>query len=176
MDFNFNSLEKKNPNRIYCWIDGGCHNSGRWKGYGAWGVRILSGQGSFPRTELLLSGGEIEVTNNQMEMQALIECLKRIDIENQKGNQEFQDIHMQIKTDSKYVIKCWNLMSKYQGEWGDLANEAFLSELYRYYVKWNKHVEIRWVKGHSGEIGNEIVDELCTKEISKLKFKFPKVS
>ena len=119
---------------ILIYTDGSCcPNPGR----GGWGYIAV-----FPDYDFYANGAEKYTTNNIMEMTAVIEALK-----------EFRKCtHFHIYSDSKYVINCA------QGLWKRKAN----LEVWREYDKYakGKTINFTWVKGHSGDHYNELVDKL----------------
>ena len=109
-------------------------------GKGGWGYIAV-----FSDHDIYGSGCEKHTTNNLMEMTAVIEALR-----------EFRDYtHFTIYSDSKYVINCAS------GLWKRKANLR-LWEQYDKYAK-GKSISFTWVKGHSGDHYNELVDKLSTE-------------
>lgn len=98
------------------------------------------------------SGGAAVGTNNIAELTACIEGLK--------ASQFFAAQEIELVSDSQYALGIAN------GEFSpnknlDLAND--LRELYN-----ATKAVTRWVRGHSGVLGNEIVDKMAKK--AKLQF------
>lgn len=79
---------------INIYTDGGCSNNQSDENHGGWGA-ILEYNGH--KKELY--GSKKNTTNNQMEMKAVIEALKSL---------KRYDIHINIFSDSAYVIDCFN--------------------------------------------------------------------
>ena len=133
---------------IEIFTDGACKGN---PGPGGWGALLRLGE-----HEKSLYGGELETTNNRMELTAAIrglEALKR-------------PAKVLLTTDSEYVMKGirewmpnwkkrgWKTASRQPVKNADLWK--MLDELV------NQHeVEWRWVRGHSGHRENEIADELA---------------
>lgn len=95
-----------------------------------------------------VSGGVNNITtNNRMELTAVIEALNFC---HDKKN-------IVIYSDSMYVIKCA------KGEWKRKKNV----DLWNKYtiVSKDKNIKWVWVKGHSNDHYNEIVDALAKKEV-----------
>mgnify|MGYP005662030987 FL=1 len=141
--------------RIKIYTDGACRcNPGR----GGWGVFIINGQ-----ENKKIFGGKIETTNNEMELTAAI-----------KGLESFNSpTDLDLYTDSKYVMdgindwihnwknNGWKTANKKPVKRSNLWKE--LDRLNNFHdVKWN------WVKGHSGDIGNDMADELANQGIDSL--------
>ena len=96
----------------------------------------------------VVSGGEAKSTNNRMEMTAVIEALKFVSGKNYT-----------IYTDSKLVINCA------QKFWKRNKNRD-LWDIYDI-VSEDKVLSWEWVKGHSGNKYNELVDDAARKEARK---------
>jgi len=88
---------------------------------------------------LLVSGGVPSSTNNRMELMAVIEALKSV------PNGEYE-----IYTDSLLTLNCA------QGMWKRKANLDLWDEYDK--VSQGKTLSWYWVKGHSGNKFNELVD------------------
>jgi ribonuclease HI len=111
-----------------------------------------------------LSGGEAASTNNRMELRAAIEALTALK----------QPCAVEFHTDSIYLrdgITKWLHGWKRNG-WRTKAKQPVKNEdLWRqldtavsmHQVNWH------WVKGHTGEAGNERCDELATAAIAAVK-------
>ena len=140
---------------VIIYTDGACRGN---PGPGGWGVLIEYGELSKQ-----LYGGDVSTTNNKMELTAAIMALKEIK----------EPCEIILYTDSKYVlqgIKEWIHNWKKRGWRGankkpvkniDLWKE--LDELRdKHNIKWN------WVKGHSGDPGNETADMLANRGIDEL--------
>ena len=143
--------------RIEIFTDGACSGN---PGIGGWGALLR-----YKDIEKELSGGELETTNNRMELTAVIEALKALKA----------TCNITLYTDSKYVmcgITEWMDNWKKNG-WkttnkkGDVKNV----DLWQQLDELIKHHEIRWVwvKGHNGHHENERVDTLARNEVAKLK-------
>ena len=143
--------------RIEIFTDGACSGN---PGIGGWGALLR-----YKDIEKELSGGELETTNNRMELTAVIEALKALKA----------TCNITLYTDSKYVmcgITEWMENWKKNG-WkttnkkGDVKNV----DLWQQLDELIKHHEIRWVwvKGHNGHPENERVDTLARNEVAKLK-------
>jgi len=109
-----------------------------------------------------LCGGEKETTNQRMELQAAIEALKVLN----------RPCAITIVTDSKYVltgITEWIHNWKKKG-WKNSKKEAVANrELWEALDLLNQKHDVtwQWVKGHSGDEGNERADELARAGIPK---------
>jgi len=125
-------------NDIIIHTDGACKGN---PGPGGWGT-VIEQNGNQQK----LSGSEPQTTNNRMEMTAVIKGLEAVD----------PSAKVLISSDSTYVI---NTMTK---GWKRKVNHDLWDQLDRL-VK-NRDISWRWVRGHSGDRGNELADALATKE------------
>ena len=135
------------------YTDGACRGN---PGPGGWGVLLLCGN-----KEKVLSGAMQMTTNNRMELTAAIEGLKAIT----------KPCKIAIYTDSEYVkngITQW-INQWRQRRWRTAAgkpvkNQDLWQELDQVLAQ-HKDVEWHWVRGHSGDMGNERADLLARTAI-----------
>ena len=141
--------------QVEIFTDGACRGN---PGPGGWGV-LLRFQGK----EKTLCGGELETTNNRMELTAAITGLESLN----------KPYSVTLTTDSKYVmngITDWIENWKKRG-WKTAAKKPVKNEdLWRRLDKACGQHEInwQWVKGHSGHRENELVDALANQGIDEL--------
>jgi ribonuclease HI len=143
---------KKNKHSVIIYTDGACKGN---PGLGGWGVVLRSGD-----KEKHLYGGEKNTTNNRMEMTAVIKALNALK----------SSCHIQLFTDSQYVNRGVN-------EWLQNWKKAGWRTASRAPVKnvdlWQAidelldghEIEWHWVKGHSGDPGNDLADELANRGV-----------
>lgn len=139
--------------RIFC--DGACSGN---PGPGGWACIVEKDGG---RQEL--SGGRAKTTNNQMELQALIEGLRSVDA----GTQVL------IITDSEYLSKgitTW-VAGWIRNGWKTASGQAVKNidqwqELHA--LVQQRPFRVQWVRGHSGHPENERCDELARAAIREL--------
>ncbi|HCU58590.1 MAG TPA: ribonuclease HI [Alphaproteobacteria bacterium] len=143
--------------RVEIYTDGACSGN---PGIGGWGVILR-----YRQTEKELSGGELNTTNNRMELTAVIEALKALKTR----------CNITLYTDSKYVM---NGITEWLENWkkngwktSNKKGEVKNVDLWQALDELVKVHEIRWVwvKGHAGHIENERVDTLARREVEKLK-------
>ena len=132
---------------VVMYTDGACKGN---PGPGGWGVWLRSGS-----SEKDLYGGELNTTNNRMELMAVIRGLEALN----------RPCTVDVYLDSVYVrkgitewirawkAKGWKTSAKQPVKNADLWRE--LDDL----VEGGPHtIEWHWVKGHSGDEGNERAD------------------
>ena len=143
------------PPQVEIYTDGACRGN---PGPGGWGVVLKSG-----KHEKTLHGGEQETTNNRMELKAAIEALRALK----------KPSEVVLHTDSKYVmdgITSWLASWKKRG-WKTASKKPVKNQdLWQELDKETGRHEIRWVwvKGHSGNDGNEQADALANQGIDEL--------
>ena len=140
---------------VTIYTDGACRGN---PGPGGWGALLISGE---TRKELL--GAEADTTNNRMELMAAIEALRALR----------RPAKVRLYTDSKYVctgFKEWLPNWKQRG-WKTADKKPVKNvDLWQALeVAAEPHdIEWHWVKGHSGNEGNEQVDALANAAIDTL--------
>ncbi len=144
---------------IYC--DGACSGNQYHVNAGGWGA-ILRHGGRVKE----IYGGELNTTNQRMEVMACIKALEQI---------KSTGLLIEVYTDSAYLVNCmqkkwyltwqkngWQNAKKQPVENRDLW-ERLLGLLSKYQVHFHK------VAGHSGDELNERADELARQGISHVK-------
>jgi ribonuclease HI len=150
-------MEKSNDEDVVdIFTDGACSGN---PGPGGWGA-ILRWRG----TEKELKGGELDTTNNRMELMAAIsglEALKR-------------SLPVRLHTDSQYVkngITTWIHGWKRNG-WRTASKDPVKNaDLWqRLDAAVARHqVEFHWVKGHAGHPENERADQLARDGLREVR-------
>jgi len=139
---------------VIVYTDGACRGN---PGPGGWGVLLRYGG-----REKSLSGGEAPTTNNRMELTAAIRALDALS----------ERCSVTLFTDSKYVMqglnewlpgwkkRGWKTADKKPVKNQDLW-QALDAANARHQVDW------RWVKGHAGDPGNEMADQLANRGLEQ---------
>jgi len=141
--------------QIDIYTDGACKGN---PGPGGWGALLRS---SVHEKEIF--GGERHTTNNRMEIMAVIESLRLVK----------KEAKVCIYTDSTYVkdgisswIKTWKINGWKTASKKPVKNEELWKELD---LLVSQHqIEWVWVKGHSGDEGNERADALANKGVTSV--------
>ena len=141
-------------NNIVIYTDGACKGN---PGEGGWGA-VIENKKSVNK----LYGYEKNTTNNRMEIVAAIKALKTFS--------EKSDII--IYTDSKYLmngindwINNWKKNNWKTSNKKDVKNVDLWKIIDELNLKHN--IDWNWVKGHSGNPGNEMADDLANLAISR---------
>ena len=140
---------------VEIYTDGACRGN---PGPGGWGALLRYGD-----VDKQLYGGEHLTTNNRMELKAVIEALSALS----------KPCKVTLTSDSTYVLKGireWLPNWKKRG-WRTAGKKPVKNE-----DLWKilddladvHEIEWHWVKGHSGHIENELVDQLANRGIDEL--------
>jgi ribonuclease HI len=122
---------------------------------GGWGALFR-----YRTVEKKLKGAVTGTTNNRMELMAAIEALRALKVKSR----------VRLWTDSKYVqqgITQW-LPNWKRRDWRTSANQPVKNaDLWRLLDEQQRRHDIQWcwVKGHSGDPGNETADALANDAI-----------
>jgi ribonuclease HI len=141
---------------VIIYTDGACRGN---PGRGGWGC-ILSYKGKVKE----LYGGDKDTTNNRMELMAAIQALEALT----------KPCTVWLYSDSSYVLKGiteWLPNWKKRG-WKTAAKQPVKNvDLWqRLDAAIGQHtVEWQWVKGHSGDKGNDRADALANLGIDSLR-------
>lgn len=130
--------------------DGACKGN---PGRGGWGVLLQQGE-----TSQELFGGELNTTNNRMELLAAIKGLQALP----------SGAIVELHTDSQYVqkgitewISGWKRRNWIRSGGGAVVNKDLWVQLDAEASK--RRVTWKWVRGHNGHPGNEAADRLANK-------------
>jgi len=140
---------------VEIWTDGACKGN---PGPGGWGALLRSGS-----KERELFGGARDTTNNRMELLAVIEALGALT----------RRCTVIVHTDSQYVkqgitewLRQWERRGWKTADRKPVKNVELWQQLdaqvQRHDVQW------RWVKGHSGDPGNERADALANRGVAQV--------
>ena len=140
---------------VEIYTDGACRGN---PGPGGWGALLRYGG-----VDKQLHGGELLTTNNRMELKAVIEALSALS----------KPCKVTLTSDSTYVLKGiseWLPNWKKRG-WRTAGKKPVKNEdLWKILddLAEMHNIEWQWVKGHSGHIENELVDQLANRGIDEL--------
>ncbi len=143
-------------NEVVIYTDGACKGN---PGPGGWGAWLKSGP-----SEKELFGGELNTTNNRMELTAVIEGLAALK----------RPCKVVLYLDSQYVrmgitewIRGWKAKGWRTSTKQPVKNVELWQRLDKLVSEGGHLIEWRWVKGHSGDPGNERADMLANKGVER---------
>ena len=126
------------------YTDGGCaFNPGGPGGYGAVIIENATD------VQEVVTDGYRSTTNNRMEIMALVAALEALP----------DGASVLAYSDSQYLINC------FAGAWARNKNHDLWNRLDK--AAAGKSIELRWVRGHSGNKFNELCDTLATHAMSQ---------
>jgi ribonuclease HI len=135
------------PAALMVWTDGACSGN---PGPGGWAWATVDGRQA--------SGGSPLTTNQRMEIQAALEAVRAL------------DGPLVVVSDSTYVVNCfrdgwwrgWLARGWLTSAKKPVANRDLWEPLVNA-VRERGDVTFRWVKGHSGDRMNDLVDQLAVR-------------
>ncbi len=141
---------------VVIYTDGACKGN---PGPGGWGAWLRSGS-----TEKELFGGQLDTTNNRMELTAVIEGLAALK----------RPCKVTLYLDSQYVrqgitewIRGWKAKGWRTSTKQPVKNVELWQRLDQLVEHGGHQIDWRWVKGHSGDPGNERADALANQGVLK---------
>ena len=130
--------------------DGACRGN---PGPGGWGAVLQYGSSTKE-----LCGGELDTTNNRMELMGAIQALETLN----------RPCRVQLHTDSQYVMKGitqwisgWKAKGWKTADKSPVKNEDLWKRLDA--ARARHDVDWRWIKGHAGHELNERADALARR-------------
>jgi ribonuclease HI len=142
-------------NSVEIYTDGACRGN---PGVGGWAA-TLSVDGHLKE----ISGAERLTTNNRMELTAVIRALESLQ----------RPVQADVFTDSEYVrkgitewIANWKARGWKTADKKPVKNQDLWEQLDK--LAAGHRIQWHWVKGHSGNEGNERVDRLANEAIDAL--------
>ena len=148
-------MTEKKSELVVIYADGACKGN---PGPGGWGALIRMGDHSKE-----LCGGEPITTNNRMELTAVIRGLQALK----------RACEVKLYTDSVYVqkgmtewIEAWKKRGWRTADKKPVKNDDLWQELDK--ISSQHKIEWLWVKGHSGDLGNERADALANQGVAQV--------
>ena len=138
---------------IVVYTDGACSGN---PGPGGWAWAVA------PDGEPNASGGDPSTTNQRMELRAALEALQTL---SPSGDT------IRVVSDSLYVVKCftdkWWVRWERNGWRNTKKQPVANADLWKPLVEFERvgNVEWGWVKGHSGDRLNDLVDRLAVAAV-----------
>ncbi|MET0144006.1 MAG: ribonuclease H [Ilumatobacteraceae bacterium] len=142
------------PRPVTVYTDGACSGN---PGPGGWAWAVA------PSGEPSGSGGAPLTTNQRMEITAVLEALRAL------GG----DSRVHVISDSTYVVNCfrdkWHVRWAANGWLNAKKQPVANADLWRPLIELVAagNVTMGWVKGHSGDMMNDLVDQLAVAAIPR---------
>ena len=157
----FYSKGEINIKKINIYSDGACLSNPGPGGY----CSILT----YKNAEKIISGGDIDTTNNRMELLAAISGLEAV--------KDIDNCEVDLYTDSKYVVdgiekgwaKNWRRNNWIKSDRNPALNPELWEKLLNAIERLNNNVNFIWLKGHNGHEYNERCDETARKIAAEYK-------
>jgi ribonuclease HI len=132
------------------YADGSCRGN---PGPGGWAWAVPDGP--------FASGAEIHTTNQRMEITAVLEALRTL-LATGVGV-------LEVRSDSTYVVNCfrnrwwvgWQRRNWRNTAGKPVANRDLWEPLFELALDPSHSISFSWVKGHSGDQWNDVVDRLA---------------
>lgn len=138
------------------YTDGACSGN---PGPGGWAWAATDGRQD--------SGGELRTTNQRMELTAVLEAVTQL-----AGP-------LRVVSDSAYVVNCFR--DKWYDGWKrrgwrnaagkPVANRDLWEPLVERYLARRSELSFTWVKGHSGDPMNDLVDRLAVEAAAAVQMR-----
>ena len=135
--------------RLVVFTDGACSGN---PGPGGWGWAVA------PDGAPSASGGEADTTNQRMEVYAVLDAIRTLTTDGTP---------IEIVSDSTYVVNCfrdrWWAKWEKNGWKNSKKQPVANTDLWKPLIELVKGADVtwRWVKGHSGDPMNDLVDRLA---------------
>lgn len=142
---------------VAIFTDGACSGN---PGPGGWAAILQAGG-----HEKVISGSDVQTTNNRMELTAAMEALRQLK----------RPCQIELFSDSAYLVSAFNqgwLDNWQRRGWKNAAGDPVSNQdLWRQLLELAAPHQIRWikVKGHSDHDLNNRCDQLAVEEIKKLR-------
>ena len=153
---------------IEIYTDGSSRKGGKCGGYGLCVIKHDIDSNTDDRIDYIYTKQFNNVTNNQMELQAIIAALQLTQV-------QYKNEKCIIKSDSAYcvnMINDWiykwrnNNWTRYKGQ--PIENLDLVKQIWEYLkIEW-PNFTVEKVTGHSNVLGNIIADYLATNNLPKL--------
>ena len=146
---------------LVIYTDGACKGN---PGPGAWAWAVA------PAGEPHGTGGEPQTTNQRMEIHAVLDALRTY---RSLADDHGQPMPIEIVSDSTYVVNCFR--DRWWAKWERNGWRNSKKEPVANVDLWKPLIELvqagdvsfRWVKGHSGDPMNDLVDRLAVDAVPR---------
>jgi ribonuclease HI len=142
---------------LVIYTDGACSGN---PGPGGWAWAVA------PAGEPWRSGGEVHTTNQRMEIMAVLDALRYV-------TDGGEPVAVHVVSDSTYVVNCfrdrWYAKWERNGWRNSQRQPVANDDLWRPLIELVHALDVTfsWVKGHSGDAMNDLVDRLAVSAIPR---------
>jgi ribonuclease HI len=147
--------------RLVIFTDGACQGN---PGPGGWAWAVS------PSGSPSGSGGDVQTTNQRMEVFAVLDALRTYAA---LADEHGAPMPIEIVSDSTYVVNCFRdrWWAKWERNgWKNSKREPVANtDLWMPLIELVKSLDVtfRWVKGHSGDKMNDLVDQLAVSAVPR---------
>lgn len=145
------------------YVDGACSGNGTDYATGGFGVvGLIDDVGAYYYSE-----GTSQTTNNKEELKAILHVMKKFGVPEKVFEELPEDYYPIVYSDSSYAV---NTLNDWMFSWADKGwkksdnktpeNLELIKEYYNLFQK-GFRIDLRKVKGHSGNYWNELVDAMA---------------
>ena len=156
-------------NNLTFYTDGACSGNPGPGGYGVVEYDIKSNTIFYTYSEYFKN-----VTNNQMELKAILHVIKLAAADKENSYLVYSDSAYAVNSINTWMYE-WARNGWINSKKKPVENLDLIQEIYSYLEFPMKNFDLRKINGHSGHLGNELADALATGNIKKkeeLKHKY----
>ena len=156
-------------NNLTFYTDGACSGNPGPGGYGVVEYDIKSNTIFYTYSEYFKN-----VTNNQMELKAILHVIKLAAADKENSYLVYSDSAYAVNSINTWMYE-WARNGWINSKKKPVENLDLIQEIYSYLEFPMENFDLRKIDGHSGHLGNELADALATGNIKKkeeLKHKY----
>lgn len=155
---------------IIVYTDGSCRGNGKASNTGGYGVVALqSRDGNEDEAEIIecYSKSSLDTTNNREELKAILYTMIKYGAKDNNIPQVYSDSAYAVNTLTNWMFG-WQKNGWIKSDKKTPENLDLIQAYYNLYKKGHR-IDLKKVKGHSGQKWNEIADKLATGELKSIK-------
>ena len=148
-------------NNLTFYTDGACSGNPGPGGYGVVEYDIKSNTIFYTYSEYFKN-----VTNNQMELKAILHVIKLAAADKENSYLVYSDSAYAVNSINTWMYG-WARNGWINSKKKPVENLDLIQEIYSYLEFPMKNFDLRKINGHSGHLGNELADALATNNMKK---------
>ena len=148
-------------NNLTFYTDGACSGNPGPGGYGVVEYDIKSNTIFYTYSEYFKN-----VTNNQMELKAILHVIKLAAADKENSYLVYSDSAYAVNSINTWMYG-WARNGWINSKKKPVENLDLMQEIYSYLEFPMKNFDLRKINGHSGHLGNELADALATNNMKK---------